>query len=198
MSDFTEEALCRAFMGLINEKPISKITVNDIASRCGLNRNSFYYHFDNIPSLIEVILEYKVNQIISEYSGAENVEKCVSMIIDFLLENRRAVLHIYSSANRNAFEAYLWKICDRETRVYLDTVYKNAGLSEENRTVVLLYYRCKVFGILLGWLQSGMKDDIRPFISRIFRLRDGFSEEMIRRCLEEQKKDEAKLSCFEE
>ncbi|MGI5976704.1 MAG: TetR/AcrR family transcriptional regulator [Candidatus Limivicinus sp.] len=196
MANFTEEAICRAFISLLNERPLNKITVNDIADRCGINRNSFYYHFNNIPSLIEAILEHEISRIIKQHPSIHNVEECVLMFADFFLENRQAVLHIYASANRNVFEAYLWKICRREIDIYLDTVFGDAGLSKENRDTVLLYYQCKVFGIILGWLQSGMKDDIHPFISRIFKLRSGFSEEMIRRCQEEQKKEDSFLNYF--
>ncbi|MGI5976755.1 MAG: TetR/AcrR family transcriptional regulator [Candidatus Limivicinus sp.] len=198
MSNFTEEAICRAFMSLLNEKPISKITVNDIANRCGINRNSFYYHFSNIPSLVEAIFEYIINQIIEKHPSIHNVEECVLMIADFFLDNRQAVLHIYCSANRSAFEAYLWKMCNREINIYMDTAFNEAGLSQKNRDSVVLYYQCAVFGVVLGWLQDGMKDDIHPFISRICKLRSGFSEKMIGRCLEEQNKEEENSYCFQE
>ena len=45
MSGFTKEIIAKTFTELLDEKPMSKITVKDIVERCGVNRNTFYYHF---------------------------------------------------------------------------------------------------------------------------------------------------------
>lgn len=56
MPNFTEKAIKEAFLKLLNENPINKISVRMIVEECGVNRNSFYYHFRDIPSLIEEIV----------------------------------------------------------------------------------------------------------------------------------------------
>ena len=48
----TKELLTDTFWELLDEKPYSKITVKDIVNRCDVNRNTFYYHFQDIPSLM--------------------------------------------------------------------------------------------------------------------------------------------------
>ena len=59
MANFTKQAIETAFLQLLNEKPLNKISVRDIVEKCGINRNSFYYHFQDIPSLIaEIITSY--------------------------------------------------------------------------------------------------------------------------------------------
>ena len=44
MANFTKQAIKASFLQLPNEQPLSKISVRDIVERCGINRNSFYYH----------------------------------------------------------------------------------------------------------------------------------------------------------
>ena len=44
MSSFTKEVIIKTLFELLNEKPLAKITVKDIVERCGVNRNTFYYH----------------------------------------------------------------------------------------------------------------------------------------------------------
>ena len=53
MSGFTKEIIAKTFTELLDEKPMSKITVKDIVERCGVNRNTFYYHFKDIYDLVE-------------------------------------------------------------------------------------------------------------------------------------------------
>ena len=55
MSSFTKKAIVESFLKLLKEKPVEKITIKDIVEDCGINRNTFYYHFDDIPSLMEEI-----------------------------------------------------------------------------------------------------------------------------------------------
>ena len=59
MSGFTKEIIARTFTELLEEKSMAKITVKDIVERCGVNRNTFYYHFRDIPDVVEFILKKK-------------------------------------------------------------------------------------------------------------------------------------------
>ena len=44
-SNTTKMAISYALKEIVLEKPLNKITIQDIASRCGINRQTFYYHF---------------------------------------------------------------------------------------------------------------------------------------------------------
>ena len=56
MPSFTKKAIEASFLKLLNETPLSNITVKMIVDDCQINRNSFYYHFLDIPSLLEAII----------------------------------------------------------------------------------------------------------------------------------------------
>jgi len=53
----TKIAIAFAFKELLMEKPLNKITVNDITDKCEINRQTFYYHFHDIFELTEWICE---------------------------------------------------------------------------------------------------------------------------------------------
>ena len=74
MANFTEKAIKATFIKLLNEKPLSQITVKDIVKECGINRNSFYYHFQDITTLIEGIIIEEADRIISEYPSIDSIE----------------------------------------------------------------------------------------------------------------------------
>ena len=50
---FTKQAMYHTLKKLITTKPINKITIKDITDTCGLNRQTFYYHFKDIYDLLE-------------------------------------------------------------------------------------------------------------------------------------------------
>ena len=58
-----EEAICDAFMQLIEVKEIYKITVSDIIKKAGIVRSTFYNHYENIPALIKGIESKTISDI---------------------------------------------------------------------------------------------------------------------------------------
>ena len=56
MSQTTKRALEASLKKLLLQKPLNKITINDITEDCGVNRMTFYYHFKDIYDLVDWIL----------------------------------------------------------------------------------------------------------------------------------------------
>ena len=184
MPGFTKNAIKKEFLRLLDEKPLSQITVKNIVEACGINRNSFYYHYQDIPALIEEIVREQADILIADYPDIGSLEEAINAVVDFCSRNRRAILHIYKSVNRDIFEDYLWKICDYVLSAYAKTAFKGHRVSESDRRLILDYYRFHCFGICISWLNKGMKEDVREKIARLHELETGFVEEMIRRAEE--------------
>ena len=55
MPSFTKKAIVESFLRLAGKKPLDKITVRDIVDDCGINRNTFYYHFQDIYAVLEAV-----------------------------------------------------------------------------------------------------------------------------------------------
>ena len=74
----TKELLTDTFWELLEEKAYSKITVKDIVNRCDVNRNTFYYHFQDIPSLMINSIEKWADRVIKEYMMSEKTVNCLA------------------------------------------------------------------------------------------------------------------------
>ena len=182
MADFTTKAIREAFVKLLNQKPLRQISVRDIVDECGINRNTFYYHFQDIPQLLESIVKEDADRIMAEYPRISSIEECVDAAIGFSLANRNAVLHIYRSVNRDIFEQYQWRVCEYVVSRYTEELFEGKNISESDRKTVTAYVKCVCFGIVMGWLESGLQEDIQQFAHRICELKLGSLEEMIDRC----------------
>ena len=181
MANFTRNAIRASFLKLVNDRPLSKITVKDITDDCGINRNSFYYHYQDIPSLIQEIFTEEFERIIREHPSIESLEECISIACAFAAENKRAILHIYNSVNRDIFEKYLWRVCDYVVSTYGKTVLKGREIADFDRRVIAHFYKCECFGLIIAWLDDRMKTDVHSQISRFCKLHQGMIEEMLRR-----------------
>lgn len=184
MANFTQKAIKKSFLKLLNERPLNQITVKDIVEDCGINRNSFYYHFQDLPSLVEEIVTAQADRIIQQYASIDSMENCLNAAVQFALENRRAVYHIYHSANRDLYEQHLWRVCEHVVTVYFDQLTKDCAIKESDKPIIIRFYKCVCFGQIMDWLNSGMKEDICVCFHRLFELKKGMAEELIRRSAE--------------
>ncbi len=182
MADFTKKAIRNSFIRLLNEKPLKQISVRDIVDDCGINRNTFYYHFQDIPALVESIVKEDADRLILENPKISSIEDCLDAMIGFSIKNRKAVLHIYKSVNRDLFEQYQWRVCEYAVTAYLDELLNGRKISEEDRNVLITYVKCLCFGMVIGWLESGLQDDIQSIVHRICELKQGDLERMLEAC----------------
>ena len=53
VSNMTKYALEESLKKLMLQKPLDKITINDLTTDCGISRMTFYYHFKDIYDLTE-------------------------------------------------------------------------------------------------------------------------------------------------
>ncbi len=181
MPNFTRKAIKSSFMKLLNEQPLSKISVKSIVEECGINRNSFYYHFSDIPALIEEIVKENFDALINKYPSITSIEACLNEAFRYILENKRAILHIYKSVNREVFEAHLMRFCEYIVTTYLETVF-NASVGEADQKMIVRFLKCELFGIYIDWLNAGMPEDSIKEVNRMLSVCHGISEDIIRRC----------------
>ncbi len=182
MARFTKKAIQESFLKLLTEHPLSQITVKDIVADCGVNRNTFYYYFDDIPGLIEDIVMEDAEATIEAYPTVEKLEDCLDYVIGTALAKKRAVLHIYNSVNREIYEQYLWKVCGHVIAAYLTTALNGRKIRQSDLEAIREYLTCVGFGIISGWLATGMTEDIHSVFARICQIKKGTIELMISRC----------------
>ena len=181
-SDLTKAAIKKSFLELLNEKPINQISVRDIAEGCGFNRNTIYYHYDDIPCLVEEIVIDTAERIISEYTDYHSLEACLEKMAAFALEHKRIVLTINTSSTRSVYELYLMKVCGSVVENYLHTVFGDIQADPESREILVRFYKCECFGQIIDWLNCAMNYNVCEQFSRLCRLREGFVEILVERC----------------
>ena len=81
MPNFTRRAIKESFLKLLNQRPLNQITVKDIVEDCGINRNSFYYHFSDLPALVEEIMAEQVSAMVENHPTVDSVQEGSDAIV---------------------------------------------------------------------------------------------------------------------
>ena len=182
MATHTKQVIRETFIMLLNKRPLSQITVRDIVEHCGINRNTFYYYYHDIPQLLESIVDEEADRMINAHPAVESLEDCLLAAVAFALENRKAVLHIYHSVNRGLYEQYQWQICEHIVTTYVDSILSSRSVSDDDRKLLINYLKCMCFGFIMGWLETGMQEEVQSWFHQLCALKRGDLEEMIARC----------------
>ena len=180
MANFTARAIKVSFLKLLNEKPMNKISVRDIVEDCGVNRNSFYYHFQDIPSLLREIVFEEMAAILEQYSQIDSAEECFRVIGSFAQKKKKTVYHIYHSVDRDAFERELMQLCERTVSVYVHSSFEDGAFPEEDGARLIRLFKCLCFGMIIDWLNGGMKDEEMEKLGDVVALYKDASGKLLR------------------
>lgn len=170
-----------SLMKLLDERPLSRISVKDIVEDCGINRNTFYYHFADMPDLVEAIVKEEADLIMREYRGISSLQECIDSAMRVCVDHKRALLHIYNSANRDIYERYLLEISEYVASAFVNNTSAGLALSDEDRAALIMGYKCECFGCVINWLSHGMSEELRLQLLRLCELRQGMAEQLIER-----------------
>ena len=170
MSGFTKEIIARTFTELLDEKPMSKVTVKDIVERCGVNRNTFYYHFRDIPDVVEFILKKKWDEILEAPQEKASILECMEEMAALVRSNRKLMLNVYRSVKRDTFLFYMNEVATYIITEYFDKNMNEFNLDKREIQMLIKYYKCLFIGILIEWLDHGLEDDLGAEIREMLQL----------------------------
>ena len=88
-------AICRSASELLTKKRTKKLTVKDIVEECGITRQTFYYHFQDMDEVLEWTILEKSKQMLEQSIQAEEPEKALRVFVSFLQEKCRTDEKIY-------------------------------------------------------------------------------------------------------
>ena len=163
------------FWELLEENPYNKISVRLIVERCGVNRNTFYYYFQDIPALAEEILNGQIDLLITRHCRVGSLEECLSLLVNFFQENKKAAMHLYRSMPREVFIRHLDLLLYRLTGSYIENITSALKLQIEEQELVIRFFKCLLLGCFLDWLDHGMSYDLLHDCMLICRQQKGAS-----------------------
>ena len=108
-SNITKHAIAAALKELCREKSFDKISIADITSTCGLNRQTFYYHFEDKYELLNWIYYTEGFARLVDGITLENWDSHIAV----LFETMRADKKFYENTVRctpDTFGNYLFKV----------------------------------------------------------------------------------------
>lgn len=156
-SDQTKHALAAALKELMAQKPIDKITIHDITGRCGIRRQNFYYHFEDVYDLMRWMFQDEAVSLLRQHEGTLLWQEGLLQLFRYIEENKAVCLCALRSVGREHlkrfFETDVHAIIHRTVEQFGHEVGTiSAGVTEADIELTTHFYVVALTGMLESWL----------------------------------------------
>lgn len=167
MANTTKNALEVSLKKLLKEKPFDKITIADLTGDCGISRMTFYYHFQDIYELAEWVCIEDGKQALKDKKTYDTWQEGMIQVFEAVLENKPFIANIYRSVDKAKIENYLYKLSYQLIADVVDEKCAGDNLSEADKQFIADFYKYGFVGIMLDWVDKGMKDDYHKIVEQL-------------------------------
>jgi AcrR family transcriptional regulator len=169
----TAKKIDEALMLLLKKKSFEYITVSEICKTAGVNRSTFYLHYEHMGDLLDETARYLIDGFLSYFtednkSIAFNIEECELNRLNFICGEYLIPYLTYIKDNKEIFATALMhvkslgfeKTYSRLFENIFDPILQRFNYPKEDRTYVMKYYLSGINAINTEWLKNGCQKPI--------------------------------------
>ncbi len=158
----TRQLIKDAFIDLLQEMDINKITVNRIAERATVNRVTFYLHYRDIQDMMENMafeMGEKLGQIMRDSTTYKSIEETDSVkllnLLEQIAENAKFYKVVLASTKTPIFTEQLLKIITETItkRREVDSLHSKTDIQKD---IIIWYGSSALIGTIVSWLRNDM------------------------------------------
>lgn len=173
MSQITKRALEQSLKNLLLKKPLTKITINDIAEDCGINRMTFYYHFKDIYDLVEWSCMEDARKALEEKKTYDTWQQGLLQIFDAVRQNKPFIMNVYRCVHQEQVEKFLSPLVDSLLRGVINEESAGMTVRDEDKDFIAQVYSYVFIGIMLDWIKNDMRGKPEVIVEKLATLIKG-------------------------
>lgn len=163
----------QSLKNLLLKKPLTKITINDIAEDCGINRMTFYYHFQDIYDLVEWACLEDAKQALEDKKTYETWQHGYLQIFEAVRENKPFIMNVYKCVKREQVEEYLNPLVDNLILGIIEEESRGLTVRDEDKAFISQVYSHILIGLMIDWIKDDMRQDPQIIVDRLEKVIHG-------------------------
>ncbi len=162
-----------ALISLLEKKEFAYITIKEICDVAGVNRSTFYLHYENTSDLLKETTQYILDKHFAYYQVDKKdvlgrLESCEQKelifvtheylipYLTFIKENRR----IFKLAIKQFHVMNMEEVYGRMFKYIFEPILMRFRVPEKERPYVIKFYLTGVFAVVMEWLDRDCKEDM--------------------------------------
>ena len=149
-----------AFVSLLKEKPIDKVTVTDICNRAGVNRATFYKYYESPESLLDKMEDQAMASLKAKIDAAEinTLDELVALVVSEMRQEAEFYLMVFDGVGNPDFR-----------KKFIDTLYEPnmrflrerfPWISDQQKDWLYYFIMSGCMGVFTVWLAKGAVEPI--------------------------------------
>lgn len=170
----TATLMDEALLLLLEQKEFDRITVKEVCRKAGVNRTTFYLHYENMNDLLEEtvsMINERFKRSLADVAADDPTgevltrEKYLRPYLGFIRDNARAYRvihrqdHLFHS--QKTFESFYESI--------FSPAMTRFGVTDAEKKYVFAFYTQGTVAIIGKWLEDDCRDDVDTIIGLITR-----------------------------
>lgn len=153
-SDYTKRAMAASLKHLMIQKPLEKISIREIMEGCGMKRQNFYYHFEDIYALLKWMFHEEVVQPLRQHEGVLFWQDGLLQLFRYLQENKAVCQCALRSLGRPFMKDLFMNEVDAMVRHVADQLAMSLEWPEKERELEMVtrFYVIALSGVIESWV----------------------------------------------
>ena len=170
----TKKTLAASLKRFMEKKPLSKITVSEIIADCGVNRKTFYYHFEDIYALLKWMLEEEAVEVVKQFDFLVDYREAVLFVLNYVRTNRHLLCCAYDSMGRDEMKRFFYADFIGITQSIIRNTERQMGIHAEEQFKDFLshFYTEAIAGLLIEEFTAKEQHDpeqVVEYLSRVLK-----------------------------
>ena len=159
-SEAAKREICAALKTLMAQKPLNKISIAEIMQSCGMARQHFYYHFEDIYDAVRWMFDQEAVALLREHEGVMLWQDGLLQLFQYLQENRAVCLCALHSISRE----HLKRFFQTDVHVIIqDTIERiveelNCRVSDGEVDLLTKFYVGALASMMEEWLLGNIPE----------------------------------------
>ena len=169
-----------ALITLLEKKDFEYITIKEICHTAGVNRSTFYLHYENTSDLLKETTRYIIDKHLAYY---EKEKTCISLQLEtckqeellfitdeylvpyltFIKDNQR----LFKVSIKQFHSMHMDEVYGRMFEHIFSPILTRFCVPEVEHAYVMKFYLTGVFAIVMEWLDKNCSDDMETIIKVI-------------------------------
>ena len=175
----TSRLMNQALLKLLEEKEFEYITIKELCQKAGVNRSTFYLHYENMNDLLVESLDYILQKFYNHYNDEKfnlNIiksldnnalilikPKYIIPYLEFIKANKK--LFLVATNNPVLFDVY--KTFEKMYKGIFSPILDKYNVLENEKKYILAFYLNGLHSIIIEWIKTDCKDSI-DYICSLF------------------------------
>ena len=169
-----------ALITLLEKKDFEYITIKEICDTAGVNRSTFYLHYDNASDLLKETTRYVIDKHLAYYEIDKQrislrLETCKREELLFITDEYLTPYLTFIKDNQRLFKVsvkqfhsmHMDEVYGRMFEHIFSPILARFCVPEAEHTYVMKFYLTGVFAIVMEWLDKSCSEDLKTVIKII-------------------------------